>query len=126
MCEHRGTFMALEIQTRRSGDLTVVVLSGRLTVGEAANSAHEYIEQLVAEGARNVVIDLRNLAYIDSAGLGALVSSLTSIRHHGGNLSLANVPKRIQDLLDVSSLYMVFQIIELAEQTGMDQAKAQE
>ena len=106
--------------------MTVVALTGRLTIGAAATSLHETVENLVKEGNRNVVLDLRNTDYVDSSGLGAMVTSLTCARSRGGTLRLANVPNRIQDLLDVSSLYMVFQIIELAEPATAGQSNENE
>lgn len=107
--------MAFEMQTRQAGDLTIVALSGRLTIGAASTVLHERVEKLIEEGHRNVVLDLHNTDYVDSAGLGAMVTSLTCARSRGGTLRLTNVPKRIQALLDVSSLNVVFQIIEVAE-----------
>lgn len=109
--------MAFDIQTRRSGDLTIVALSGRLTIGAPALTLHQRVEKLIDDGNRNIVLDLRNTDYVDSSGLGAIVTSLTCARNRGGTLRLANVPNRIQALLDVSSLFMIFQIIELAEPT---------
>ncbi len=106
--------MALSIQTRRAGNMMVLVLSGRLTIGESVNVLHNTVQDCVAAGDKDLVLDMHDVSYIDSTGLGTLVTSLTCARNRGGSLKLANVPQRIQDLLDVSSLYMVFQIIELA------------
>ena len=72
------------------------------------------MEERFAAGDKNIVLDMREVSYVDSTGLGTLVTSLTCARNHGGTLRLANVQPRIQDLLDVSKLYMVFQIVELA------------
>ena len=106
--------MAILIQKRHADKLAVLAVAGRLTVGEASSELHAAVQECVAAGDKDIVIDMREIRYVDSAGLGALVTSLTCARNSGGTLRLANVPKRIQDLLDVSSLYMVFQIIELA------------
>ncbi len=106
--------MAINIETRRADKTTVLVLSGRLTIGESISSLHKKVESCVKSGEKDVVLDMQGVTYVDSTGLGGLVTSLTCARNHGGTLRLANVPQRIQDLLDVSSLYMVFQIIELA------------
>lgn len=110
--------MALSIQVRHVGTSAVLVLNGRITIGEATHTLHDAVEERFAAGDKDIVVDMRDVAYIDSSGLGGLVTSLTCARRHGGTLKLANVPKRIQDLLDVSSLYMVFQIIELASKDG--------
>src|SRR5690349_17621359 len=106
--------MAISLQTRHADNAAIVVLSGRLTIGESVSSLHEAVEDCFAAGDKDIVIDMRDVSYVDSTGLGTLVTSLTCARNHGGTLRLANVQPRIQDLLDVSSLYMVFQIIELA------------
>lgn len=107
--------MAFRIQTRSADDATVLALVGRLTIGDAVSSLQQACADRIAGGERNLVLDMRQLEYVDSSGLGAIVTSLTTARSHGGTLRLANVPQRIQNLLDVSSLYMIFQIIELAE-----------
>ena len=106
--------MAIHIATRRAGTTTVVALAGRLTIGESIAALHQKVEATVKGGEKDIVLDMNEVSYVDSTGLGALVTALTCARNHGGTLRLANVPQRIQDLLDVSSLYMVFQIIELA------------
>ncbi len=105
--------MAIAIQTRRADNATVLVLSGRLTIGESITVLHDKVEACLEGGSKDIVLDMHDINYIDSTGLGALVTSLTCARNRGGTLRLANVPRRIQDLLDVSSLYMIFQIIEL-------------
>ncbi|MGH9522047.1 MAG: STAS domain-containing protein [Terriglobales bacterium] len=115
--------MAFRIQTRNVDDATVLALIGRLTIGDAVSSLQECFNKHIAAGDRNIVLDMRQLDYVDSSGLGAIVTSLTSARNQGGTLRLANVPQRIQNLLDVSSLYMIFQIIELAEPSGTDATK---
>ena len=116
--------MAFRIQTRSADDATVLALIGRLTIGDAVSSLQETFGKRVAAGDRNIILDMRQLDYVDSSGLGAIVTSLTAVRNQGGTLRLANVPQRIQNLLDVSSLYMIFQIIELAEPAVSDEAKA--
>ena len=110
--------MALSIHVRHVGSSAVLVLNGRITIGEPTEALHKAVEARFDAGDKDIVLDMQNVAYVDSAGLGSLVTSLTCARRHGGTLKLANVPKRIQDLLDVSSLYMVFQIIELASAEG--------
>jgi anti-sigma B factor antagonist len=106
--------MAISIQARHTENAAVLILSGRLTIGESINALHDSVEERIAAGEKDIVLDLHDVTYVDSAGLGVLVTSLTCARNRGGSLRLANVPQRIQDLLDVSSLYMIFQIIELA------------
>jgi anti-sigma B factor antagonist len=106
--------MALSIDLRHADNTAILVLSGRLTIGESVTALHEKVESCVNSGDKDVVLDLRDVTYVDSTGLGGLVTSLTCARNHGGTLKLANVQPRVQALLDVSTLFMVFQIIELA------------
>jgi anti-sigma B factor antagonist len=116
--------MAFAMQTRHVDEFTVLALSGRLTIGNAAESLHTSVEKAVDAGNRNIVLDMRDLDYVDSSGLGAIVTSLTCTRNRGGTLRLANLPRRIQALLEVSSLYNVFQIIELPAAAAADAGKA--
>ena len=116
--------MAFAIQTRHGNDLTVFALSGRLTIGSAAESLHRCVENEVDAGHRNIVLDMQDVDYVDSSGLGAIVTSLTCARNRGGTLRLSNLPRRIQALLEVSSLYPIFQIIELPAAAAADAGKA--
>lgn len=106
--------MAFTITSRPVENAVVLSISGRLTIGESITALHDAVEKHVAAGDKHIILDMKGITYVDSTGLGVLVTSLTCARNHGGSLRLANVSQRIQDLLDVSSLYMVFQIIELA------------
>lgn len=106
--------MTISIQTRHADNIAILVMSGRLTIGDSVAALHDAVKEHFAAGDKNIVLDMREVSYVDSTGLGTLVTSLTCARNHGGTLRLANVQPRIQDLLDVSKLYMVFQIVELA------------
>lgn len=107
--------MSLSIQTRPVENALVLVLSGKMTIGDSVMALHAAVKEHVAAGDKHIILDMRDVTYVDSAGLGVLVTSLTCARQAGGTLRLANVPRRVQDLLDVSTLYMIFQIIELAD-----------
>jgi anti-sigma B factor antagonist len=106
--------MALSVTVRHADNVAVLVLNGRLTIGESVGILHNAVEERFEAGDKDVVVDMRDVGYVDSSGLGGLVTCLTCARNHGGTFRLANVTQRVQDLLDVSTLYMVFQIIELA------------
>ena len=110
--------MAFNVHIERSPSATILVLSGRLTIGNAAAMLHEAVEQRLAAGETNIIFDLRSLTYVDSCGMGAMVTCLTSAKHRGGSVRLANVPKRIQDLLAVSSLHTIFSVVEFASDTA--------
>ena len=112
--------MAISITVRHAENVAILVLNGRLTIGESVGALHDAVEERFAAGNKDVVVDMREVGYVDSSGLGGLVTCLTCARTHGGTFRLANVTQRVQDLLDVSTLYMVFQIIELASTKAVD------
>jgi anti-sigma B factor antagonist len=102
--------MPLEIETREREGITILDLNGRITVGEEASRLREALRGLAAAGVRNVVVNLANVAYIDSTGLGALVVCFTSMRKQGGKLKLENVTRRNIELLLFTKLTTVFEL----------------
>jgi anti-sigma B factor antagonist len=101
--------MSLDIQESTREDIVVLALKGRLTVGEAS-SVREKVQQLAAAGQLKVVLDLTNVDYIDSTGLGAMVICLTSLKKQGGALKLVNPNKRNVELLLLTQLHTVFEV----------------
>lgn len=102
--------MALDIrQTEREG-ITFLELKGRLTAGPEAGSLRGQVAALGASGARNLVLDMRGVDYIDSTGLGALVLCATGLRRNGGNIKLLNLNRRNIELLVMTKLATVFEI----------------
>ena len=96
---------------RQVGDVTVIDLSGRLSLGEAlafgpgsAPILHDIIREQAAQGHKNVLLNLANVNYVDSSGLGELVSCMTSLRNQGGELRICNVTARVDDLLKITHL----------------------
>lgn len=102
--------MALDIQQREREGVVILDLKGRVTVGPEATSLRENISQVIAAGQRNVVLNMANVDYIDSTGLGALVMSATSLRRNQGNVKLLNLNRRNIKLLVVTKLATVFEI----------------
>ncbi len=102
--------MPLEIRRREREGIAILDLDGRLTVGEEAAALRETLRTLAAEGVRNVILNLENVAYIDSTGLGALVVCFTSLRKQGGKLKLENVNRRNIELLLFTKLTTVFEL----------------
>lgn len=109
--------MSLAIKTRKVDDVVVVDLSGRLTIGEAVQSMREVIRSAVDAGDVRFVLNLGDVSYIDSSGLGELVSTYTTIRNRKGDVKLLNLTKKAQDLLQMTKLLTVFD-------TYTDEAKA--
>jgi anti-sigma B factor antagonist len=102
----------LEITERTAGDVVVLVLKGRMVLegGELALKAH--VDRLVQEGRRKIVLDLRGVSYIDSAGLGMLVAKYASVRRNGGDVRLVHVTERSNRLLSITKLVTVFRMFE--------------
>lgn len=100
--------MSLTLSTRNVADVTIVDASGRITLGE---ETAELRDKIRSEGAKNnrLVLNLAGVSYIDSAGVGELLGSYTSLRNRGGDLKLLNVQKRIHDLLQITKLYTIFE-----------------
>jgi anti-sigma B factor antagonist len=98
----------MQIEERIVGAVTVLVLDGRLTLGEGDTLLKDKIHSLVNQGRRQIVLDLGRVSYVDSAGLGEIVGSLTTVTRGGGALKLLNLNKRIQDLMVTTKLTTVF------------------
>jgi anti-sigma B factor antagonist len=99
--------MGLNLQARKAGDVTVVTCSGRIVFGEEAAELRETIKSLLKQTPK-IVLDLKNVSYIDSGGLGTLVGLYTSARSAGGELKLSNLTHRVHDQLQITKLITVF------------------
>jgi len=108
--EGRRTPIRMRTETRQIGDVTVLDISGRITLGEGNVALREIARELTDKGEKRVVLNLGEVTYIDSSGLGELVKALTTIRNKGGELKLVNLPKRVSDLLHMTRLSAVFDI----------------
>jgi len=95
---------------RSVGDITVIDVSGRITLGEGNVILREMVRELADKGQRNVVLNLAEVQYVDSSGIGELVKTHTTLRNQGGHLKLANLHKRVHDLLQMTRLASVFDI----------------
>lgn len=100
--------MSLKAAVRRAGDVAIVDLAGRITLGDGSGLLRSTIKDLVNSGQKNILVNLKDVAYVDSAGLGELVGSYASVTNLGGNIKLLNPQTRIHDLLQVTKLYTVF------------------
>ena len=98
----------MELQERHIGNVVVLEISGQLTLPDGSVRLKDKINSVLHEGSRNIVLDLGDVAYIDSGGLGQLVSSFTSVAREAGSLKLLNVGKRSKDLLALTKLLTVF------------------
>lgn len=102
----------MEIQERTVQDVVVLDLTGKLTIGEGDELLKERISNLVQQGHRRLLLNLEDVPYVDSAGLGEIVRAYTTVSRQGGKLKLVNLTKRITDLLAITKLLTVFDTYE--------------
>jgi anti-sigma B factor antagonist len=101
--------MSLVVKPRRLDDVVILDLSGRITMGEGTVILRDQIQKLLATGDRKFLLNLADVNYIDSSGLGELVTSFTTVRNQGAELKLLNLTRRVQDLLQITKLLTVFE-----------------
>jgi anti-sigma B factor antagonist len=104
--------MAMTTNIRQVGDVTVVDLNGRIALGEESAGLRDLIANLLSEGHVKILLNLAGVDYIDSSGLGALVSGVASVRRAGGEMKLVNLSNKVDDLMEVTRLYTVFDIAD--------------
>lgn len=104
--------MQLEIRERAFDDVTLLDLIGKITIGDGSVQLREAVSKLLDAGRNRIVLNLSGVSYVDSSGIGELVSSLTTTKNTGGKLKLLNPPKKIKDLLMITKLLTVFEIHE--------------
>jgi anti-sigma B factor antagonist len=102
--------MSLVVKPRRLDDVVILDLSGRITMGEGTLVLRDQIQKLLEGGDRKFLLNLADVNYIDSSGLGELVTSFTRVRNQGAELKLLNLTRRVQDLLQITKLLTVFEV----------------
>ena len=102
--------MSAKLSPRQVGEVTVIDVSGRITLGEGSSNVREGIREVLGKGSRKILLNLGDVSYIDSSGIGELVSAFTSVTNQGGQLKLLNLTKRVKDLLQITKLYTIFDI----------------
>ena len=102
--------MSVQLTTRQVGDVTVVDAAGRITLGDGSSAFRDLIKDLLSKGNKKILLNLGEVSYIDSSGIGELVSAYTSVSSGEGELKLLNLNKRVKDLLQITKLYTVFQV----------------
>lgn len=104
--------MSVKMTTRQVGDVTVVDAVGRITLGDGASAFRDTIRDLAAGGKKKLLLNLAEVSYIDSSGIGEMVSGFTTVTNQGGQVKLLNLTKRVKDLLQITKLYTVFEVFE--------------
>ena len=102
--------MALTIASREVDGVTVLDLSGRITLGEGSVQLRDAVRDLITKGQKSILLNLGDVNYIDSSGLGELVGAYTTARNQGATLKLLKLTKKVHDLLQLTKLYTVFDI----------------
>ena len=102
--------MSVKLSTRQVGDVSVVDVAGRITLGEGSSALRDMIRDMVSKGQKKILLNLGEVSYIDSSGIGELVSGFTTVTNNGGQLKLLGLTKRVKDLLQITKLYTVFDV----------------
>ena len=102
----------LNISERQAGDVTILDLDGKVTLGEGSVALRTAIRRLLGEGKNKILLNLAGVGYIDSSGIGELVSSFTAVNKEGGQLKLLKLTQKIQDLLAITKLLTVFDVFD--------------
>jgi anti-sigma B factor antagonist len=100
----------MKASTRQVDGVTIIDLSGRITLGEGSVVLRDTIRNSIGQGVKKILLNLGDVTYIDSSGIGELVSAYTSVRNQGGELKLLNLTKKVHDLLQITKLYTVFDV----------------
>jgi len=102
--------VSIKLNTRQVGDVSVVDVSGRITLGEGSSALRDLLRELMTQGNKKILLNLGDVSYIDSSGIGELVSGFTTVANQGGSLKLLSLTKRVKDLLQITKLYTVFDV----------------
>ncbi len=102
----------LNITERQAGDITILDMNGKVTLGEGSVALRTAIRRLLGEGKKKILLNLGSVGYVDSSGIGELVSSFTAVNKENGSLKLLNLTQKIQDLLAITKLLTVFDVFD--------------
>ena len=104
--------MSMRINTREVQGVTILDISGRITLGDETGTLRDAVRDLLSKGVKKIVLNLADVSYIDSTGVGELVGSLMTVRNAGGDLKLMNLSEKVKDVVHVTKLYTIFDIKE--------------
>ncbi len=104
--------MSVKLNTRQVGDVSVIDVAGRITLGEGSSALRDALRDMINKNQKKILLNLGEVNYIDSSGIGELVSGFTTVTNSGGQLKLLNLNKRVKDLLQITKLYTVFDVHE--------------
>ena len=104
--------MSMKASTRQMGDVTIVDLNGQIKLGEGSSVLRDTVKGLLGKGQKRILLNLGGISYIDSSGIGELVSAFTSVRNQGGEMKLLHLTNKTHDLLQITKLYTVFHVLD--------------
>jgi len=102
--------VSIDVSTHQSDGIAVVALRGRITLGEGTEALRDTVRDLLSKGQNRILLNLGEVNYIDSSGIGELVSAFTAAKKQGGEVKLLNLTKKVHDLLQITKLYTVFDV----------------
>ena len=102
--------MSLKFNTRQVDGVTILDLSGRITLGDGSVTVRDAVKDVLGKGSKSILLNLAKVDYIDSSGLGELVGAYTTVKNQGGELKLLQLTAKVHDLLQITKLYTVFDI----------------
>ena len=102
--------MSVKLTTREKGGVTIIDVNGKLTLGEGTGALRTKIRELADGGSKRIVLNMADVAYMDSSGLGELIGAHTTVVTAGGEIKLLNLAKRVHDLMELTKLYTVFDV----------------
>ena len=102
--------MSMKISVRQVDGVTIVDCSGRITLGEGSVTLRDTVREILAKGQKKILLNLADVNYIDSSGIGELVSAFTTTKNQNGELKLLKLTKKVNDLLQITKLYTVFDV----------------
>ena len=104
--------MSMKFTSREVDGITILDLSGKIVLGEGSVTIRDAVRDVLAKGYNKILLNLADINYIDSSGIGELVSALTAVKNAGGSLKLLQLTKKVKDLLQITKLYTVFDIYD--------------
>jgi len=102
--------VSMHATVRQTESVVIVDLSGQIKLGEGSSIVRDTVKDLLAKGQKNILLNLADINYIDSSGIGELVAAFTSVRNQGGEMKLLHLTKKVHDLLQITKLYTVFDV----------------
>jgi anti-sigma B factor antagonist len=102
----------MKIEKRSRGDVTILEVEGKITIGKGDVALRDAVHQALGEGAKKIVMNLGSVSTVDSSGVGELVSAFTTVTNRGGRLKLLNLPPKVNDILQITQLITVFEVFD--------------